>query len=132
MNVSVLQIITYLYENYGDIEPGNHAEDNKRFTAPYKVSTPIKTLWEHIKKAIAFAGVADAPYTVQQVNNNIYDLLRWTGKFKEELKEWRQLPIAQQTWPQYKHTMTRAHSDLRWQSTTTAVYNTANNGEYGE
>ena len=131
MNVSVLQMITYLYENYGDIEPGDLSENNKRFTNPYDASTPIETLWEQIEEAIAFAAAAEAPYTTQQIINNTYDLLHKTGQFKDELKEWRRLPTAQQTWPLFKRMMTRAHRDLRRQVAASTGYHTANNLEYG-
>ena len=130
MNVSVLQMLTYLYENYGDIEPGDLTENNKRFSAPYDASAPIETLWEQIEEAIAFAGAAEAPYTAQQVLNNAYDLLHKTGQFKDELKEWRRLPVPQQTWPLFKRMMTRAHRDLRRQAAAGAGYRTANNLEY--
>ena len=131
MNVSILQMLTYLYENYGDIEPGDLTENNKRFSAPYDASSPIENLWEQIEEAMAFAGAADAPYTSQQILNNAYDLLHKTSHFKDELKEWRRLPVAQQTWPQFKRMMTRAHRDLRRQAAAGAGYRTANNMEYG-
>ena len=127
MNVSVLQMLTYLYENYGDIEPGDLTENNKRFWTQYDVSTPIENLWERIEEAVAFAGAADAPYTAQQILNNAYDLLHKTGQFKDKLKEWRHLQIVQQTWLQFKRMMRRAHLDLRRQAAAGAGYNTANN-----
>ena len=102
MNVSVLQMLRYLYENHRDIKPGDLAENNKRFSTLYNVSTPIKNLWKQIEEAIAFAGAANVPYTAQQVINNAYDLLHNTEQFKDELKEWRHLLIAQQTCPQFK------------------------------
>ena len=92
-------MLTYLYKNYGYIEPGDLSENNKRFATTYNASAPIETLWEQIEEAIAFFRAADAPYTAQQVINNAYDLLHKTGQFKDELKEWRRLPAAQQTWP---------------------------------
>ena len=75
-------MLTYLYKNYRDIEPGDLTENNKHISTPYNVSTPINNLWEQIKEAIALAGAADAPYTAQQVLNNAYDLLHRTGHFK--------------------------------------------------
>ena len=53
-------MMTYLFKNYGNIKPGDLTENHKRLTATYNVSAPIKTLWEQIKEAIAFSGVADA------------------------------------------------------------------------
>ena len=131
MNVSVLQMLTYLYQNYGEIESGDLTENNKRFLTPYDVSTQIKNLWEQIEEAIAFSGAADAPYTAQQVINNAYDLLHKTGQFnKDKLKEWMRLLIAQQTWNQFKQMITCDHCNLCCQAAVGAGYNTANNMEY--
>ena len=95
VNVSALQIMTYLFDNYGDIKPGDLAENNKCLTTPYDISTPIETLWEQIKEATAFSGVADALYTAHQINNTAYNLLHKRGQFKDKIKEWRQLCVAQ-------------------------------------
>ena len=127
VNVSVLQMLTYLFDNYGDIEPGDLTENNRRLTAAYDVSAPIETLWEQIEEAMAYAAAANAPYTAQQINNTAYDLLFKTGQFKDELKEWRRRPAGQQTWPEFKRLMTRAHRDLHRQSAATMGYHTANN-----
>ena len=75
MNVNVLQMLTYLYENYGNMVPGDLTKNYKQLTALYDVSAPIKTLWEKIEDAIVFAGTADAPFTASQGNNTAYDLL---------------------------------------------------------
>ena len=94
------------------------------------MSTPIETLWEQIEEAMAYAAAANAPYTAQQINNTAYDLLFKTGQFKDELKERRRLLGGQQTWPEFKRLMTRAHQDLRRQSAATMGYHTANNVRY--
>ena len=57
-------------KKYGDVEPGDLSENNKRFTTPYDASAPIENLWEQIEEAIAFTGAVDTPYTAQQVINN--------------------------------------------------------------
>ena len=55
-----------------------------------------------------------------------------TGKLKDKLKEWRCLPVMQQTWPQFKRMMTRSQCNLQCQSAATMGYNTANNLEQGK
>ena len=55
MSVNVLQMLTYLFDNYGDIEPGNLTENYKRLTLTYDISAPIETLWEEIEEAITYA-----------------------------------------------------------------------------
>ena len=87
--------MTYLFDNSSDIEPGDHAENNKRLTKLYNISTSIETFWEQIKEAIVFAGAANEPYTAQKINNTAYNLLHKTGQFKDKIKEWRQLHVAQ-------------------------------------
>ena len=102
------KILTYLFDNYGDIEPGNLTENYKRLTLTYNDSAPIETLWDQIEESIAYTTATNTPYTAQQTNNIAYKLLLKTGQFKDKLKEWKRLPVAQQTWPQFKRMMTCA------------------------
>ena len=81
-------MLTYLFDNYGDIEPGDLMENNCWLTAAYDVIAPIETLWEQIEEAMAYAEAANAPYTAQQIKNTAYDFLFKTGQFKDELKKW--------------------------------------------
>ena len=126
LNVTVIQMIYYLFQNYGKITPSDLVANEQRMKAPYDVSTPIEHLWAQIEDAIAFAGAADAPFSPIQVMNTAYDLLYRTGMFKDTCKEWRMLAMNLKTYARLKDMFTEEHRDLRVQTAASQGYQTAN------
>jgi len=126
-NVTTLQLLNHLYENYAKITRNNLCENDQRMNTAYDPNNPIEVLIDQIEDAINFAATGNVPYTPKQIVNVAYNLVFHTRVFNDEYKEWRKLPAVDQTWDQFETTFTQTHQDLQESSTTAASAGYANN-----
>ena len=100
--VTVLQLLTHLYDNYGQITPMDLDDNERRMKQKYDPNQPIDILFKQIELAVEFAITGNAPFTATQIVNTAFLLLLGTGVYEDECKEWKRRPAAQQTWNNFK------------------------------
>jgi hypothetical protein len=82
------------FTQYGNINPNDLANNNKRFNEPWDGSEPFKNVSEWFEDCIEFAWAALSPYSDAQIMNRATLVVYNTGLFYEELKKWDARPAA--------------------------------------
>ena len=105
-NVTALQIITHLYDNYGQFTDKKLEEHLKALDDPYDPDTEqIEVLFTRMENTQQIAAPVD-PISDATMLRKSKITLENTGKFTQAIKDWNLLPSAQQTWPAFKSRMT--------------------------
>ena len=95
--ISVIEMIKYLYGNYGVITPDELEENNKRMREAYDPTMPIENLLEQIEEDVEYADAGNATYNDTQMLARAYLLVRNTGMYNDTCREWRKTAAVQQT-----------------------------------
>ena len=122
---TVLQLLTHLHTNYGQIEQDQLVANEKRMRTPWHTTEPIETLFSQLKNTFEFALAGNAGITELQVVRIGYEIILATGMFKEDLKDWRRKPITEWTMATFKIFFKKANRD-RLSTTSDGGYHTAN------
>ena len=117
-HITIRDILSFLFQNYGNITQYNIEENNKKLKGKWDANTPIKMLFDQIKDAQDFASAAGQPYTNNQLLTMAYNLVYATGLFFEDGKAWSRLPTNQKTMDNFKTTFQQAQRELRDQQRT--------------
>jgi hypothetical protein len=94
--VTINQLLIHLFTQYGDINPNDLADNEKRFIEPWDGAEPFENIIERFDDCIEFAKAALLPYTPTQVMNRATLVVYNTGLFYEDLKKWDAMPGSQQ------------------------------------
>ena len=78
---------------------------------PWNQDDPIETVFYQIKECVEFAEHSGAPFTNTQVLNAAFYIMAQAKIFKKTCKEWKRLPTANKTWPNFKATFFQAYKD---------------------
>jgi hypothetical protein len=84
----------HLFTQYGDINPNDLANNNKRFSELWDGSEPFENVSEQFEDCIEFAWAALSPYSDAQIMNRATLVVYNTRLFYEELKKWDARPAA--------------------------------------
>ena len=109
---TALQLIQYLYTNYGVITQLDLNENETKMKSPYDPAQPIEVLYDQIESAVEYADSAGAPFTDTQIVTTAYLLIFRTGLYKDACKEWNRRALAEKTWHNFKTDFTAAHREL--------------------
>jgi hypothetical protein len=104
-NTSASDLINHLKRNYMKIQPSQIADNDALIKKAWDVNEPFEVLITQIEDAMAFADAAQTPYTAAQI------LSIDTGLFSIPLREWRNKPLPNRTWPNFKTHFTAATID---------------------
>jgi uncharacterized phage-associated protein len=99
--VSVNQLLVHLFTQYGDINPNNLANTDKRFSEPWDGAEPFENISERFENCIEFAQAALSPYSDVQIMNQATIVVYNTRLFYEELKKWDARPAAHQSFDEF-------------------------------
>ena len=106
--VTTLQLLTHLYDHYGQISDMDLDDNEKQMGAKYDPNQPIDTLFKQIEAAVEFATTGNAPFTARQIVNKAFLLIFATGAYEDECKEWKRRALNTQTWNNFKIDFMRA------------------------
>ena len=81
VNLSCLEMITYLKSNYYKISPSALKENSDCMTSAYEVNQPFETVIDQIKTDVNFADFVIVPFIPNQYITTAYDLILLTGYF---------------------------------------------------
>jgi hypothetical protein len=112
-NCTLLQLLTHLLINYAMISPTELTQNYERLNTPYDPNQPIKTLFQQIQDARAFAVAGGQPYGVAMIVNMAYTLVFNTGLSPNAFRAWQSRVIAGKTWAQFKLDFATAHREFR-------------------
>jgi hypothetical protein len=91
------------------IAPTELTHNYERLNTPYDPNQPIKTLFQQIQDARAFAVAGGQPYGAAMIFNVAYTLVFNTGLFPDACRAWKSRAIAGKTWAQLKLDFATAH-----------------------
>ncbi len=126
--VTAKQIMDHLFTTCGQISNEAMEDNDKTFKKQFDIDEPIENLWMRVKHCVQFAEQGQAPYSAEQILRNVKRLFEQKGVFEIDLREFENLPIAQQTYATFKDRMTKAYDKYQErQKLTTAAggYHTA-------
>ena len=84
--LATLDIITHLYDTYGDITAYDLAVNNMQLNKPYDANQPISQLFKQIEEAGEFAAAAGSPFSDCQILDAAYLLVLKTNAYKDDCK----------------------------------------------
>lgn len=131
-NVTLRDMLTLLFRNYGQLTPIDLKENNDRMNTAWDPSTPFELLIDQIEESIQIADAGEQPYTQPQILNTAYSLIFNTGLFFDDCKVWNAKPPIDKNWPHFKTHFMEANRQLRMQQRTAqqAGYHAANAAYY--
>lgn len=127
-NVSISALLTHLSTTYGKVTGEDLDKNEREMEKEWSPDTPIETLWKQIEDARKFAE-PDEEIPVSKTIRVALALLRKTGLFTKDIKDWEKKAADDKTWNNLKIAFTEANQiRLKQPATTTAAagYNTAN------
>lgn len=117
-NVPVRDILAHLFTNYGRLTEKELSDNNTLFCKEWNPDDSFELIITQIDDCAEMAETAGNPYTEMQILNNAYTLVQNTGMYTTDLKEWKRLPIAGRTWPDFKQYMVARQIEQLEHSTT--------------
>jgi hypothetical protein len=112
-NCTSLQLLTHLLTYYAMIAPTELTQNYERLNTPYDPNLPIKTFFQKIQDARAFAVAGGQPYGAAMIVNVAYTLVFNTGLFPDACRAWQSRAISGKTWAQFKIDFAIAHGEFR-------------------
>jgi hypothetical protein len=95
------------------IAPTELTHNYGRLNTRYDPNQPIKTLFQQIQDARAFAVAGVQPYGEAMIVNVAYTLVFNTGLYPDACRAWQSRSIAVKTWAQFKIDFAAAHREFR-------------------
>jgi uncharacterized coiled-coil protein SlyX len=127
-NVTIKEMINYLFEQYGNIDSKALGENEKKMQQPWNPDTPFETVIKQINDAVAFADAGGEPIQAKRILRTAYSIVYDTGLYYETLEKWDDKPAADKTWKNFQTHMNIAKTkmDKRCQADKAAGYHNAN------
>ena len=95
--VSTKQLLKHLDDNYGKVTARDLARNTNQMNQQWTSEQPIQNLWTQIQRARTYGAPYD-PITEQTAMRAAVSNLRNTGLFTDDIKNWENKPLADQTW----------------------------------
>mmetsp|Transcript_23468 Transcript_23468/g.22509 ORF Transcript_23468/g.22509 Transcript_23468/m.22509 type:complete len:116 (-) Transcript_23468:136-483(-) len=94
--VSLMEMIQYLYDNYGVNTPEELEENDKRMREAYDPTKTIENLFEEIGEGVEYAEAGITTNNDKQILLRTYLLVRNTGMYNYACREWSIEDISEQ------------------------------------
>jgi hypothetical protein len=119
-NVTCLELLTHLHNNYGNITEQELEANVLRIRAQWNHPIVIKSLFMQIKDGVAFAAEGLDEPTKPTILRWAYDIVEKTGRYDIACREWHQLnpDASTKNWAKFKTHFKAADRDMRSQDTT--------------
>lgn len=118
-NVSLRELLQHLFTAYGRITAQDLVKNNERFCKEWDPTTPFESVINQIDEAIDYADDGGAPYTPDQIINNVFNIVFKTGMYFDDCKLWNRKATADKTYENMKEHFLQAQQELRAQQQTT-------------
>ena len=128
-NVSIQEILQYLYDRFGEVTPSELEEAEKELSQPFEPFEPFGVFISKIEDAIDIAEAANCPFTTQQIiNKALTSIIKAQALPDAAIREWRSKSTADKTWANFKRHFSKEVKDYQRDQGLTAksTYNVAN------
>ena len=119
MNQSIRNLLTHLFENYGNISQLELEDNDTKMRALWDPNSPFDCLVQQLEDDQDYADDGGQPYTADQLLCIAYTLVFKTGLYFEDCKAWNAKPNDDKTWTTFKMHFHRAQRLLHDQLRTT-------------
>ena len=119
MNQSIHNLLTHLFENYGNITQLELGDNDTKMRSLWDPNSPFDCLVQQLEDGQDYADVSGQPYTTDQLLRIAYTLVFKTGLYFEDCKAWNANPNNEKTWTNFKAHFHRAQCLLCDQLCTT-------------
>ena len=119
MNQSIRNLLTHLFNNYGNITQLELEDNDTKMCALWDPNSPFDCLVQQLEDGQDYADDGGQPYTADQLLHIAYTLIFKTGLYFEDCKAWNAKPNNEKTWTNFKAHFQRAQRLLRDQLRTT-------------
>ena len=120
-NVSVHQILRHLETTYAALDPDALFKNLEELRSPWEPAESMEPLWQRGVNAQRMATAGGEPITDGTLLMIFRDILKNTGVFTLDLRDWDRLPAAQKTLANFQTTFTEANKE-RIKNLTTDEY----------
>ena len=127
MNQSIRNLLTHLFENYGNITQLELEDNDTKMRALWDPNSPFDCLVQQLEDGQDYADDGGQPYTTDQLLCIAYTLVFKTGLYFEDCKAWNAKPNNDKTWTTFKTHFHRAQRLLRDQLRTTKLASLTSN-----
>ena len=119
MNQSIRNLLTHLFNNYGNITQRELEDNDTRMRALWDPNSPFDCLVQQLEDGQDYADDGGQPYTANQLLCIAYTLIFKTGLYFEDCKAWNTKLNNEKTWTNFKAHFQRAQRLLHDQLRTT-------------
>ena len=107
-NISIQDIITYLFDRFGDVTPNELEDAEKVLNEPFNPNEPFGIYACTIEDAVDVAEAAGCPFTTEQIiNKALNNILKAQVLPDISIREWRRKPANEKTWAAFKEHFSR-------------------------
>ena len=110
-NVTVHQLLTHLEDTYVDIDTDALNKNLESLKEPWEPAETLEPLWERGIKAQQLATAGGEPITDAALMREFYAILKASGVFPLDIRDWDKLPAANKTLANFKTHFTAANKD---------------------
>jgi hypothetical protein len=128
-NLTIQEILEYLYTNYGDLDEADLEQTELKFSSPFDPNEPFGIFIDKIEDCIDLAEAAGAPYTNEQIVQKAFNAISKAQCYPEGTRDWRRKNASDKTWVNFKSFFAQEAKDYRKANASTAKstgYQTAN------
>lgn len=126
-NVSTHDILAHLDTTYAALDPDALTANMEALRAPWDPSETMEPLWQRGVLAQQLAEAGGTPITDGDLLLIFRDLLKTSGLFPLDIRDWDRLPAAQKTLANFKTTFTNANKERVANLTTGQHFNATGN-----
>lgn len=110
-NTTVHAILTHLDTTYAIVDQDALKTNLDDLAAPWEPSETMEPLWQRGVLARQIAAVGQVPISDAQLLLTFRDILKSSGLFSLDLRDWDKLPAAQRTLANFQTTFTEANKE---------------------
>ena len=103
MNQSIRNLLTHLFNNYGNITQLELEDNDTKMRALWDPNTPFDCLVQQLEDGQDYADNGGQPYMADQLLRIAYTLIFKTGLYFEHCKAWNAKPNNEKHGPTSKH-----------------------------
>jgi hypothetical protein len=128
LNITPLAMISYLYDNFGEISNEDLVVIKSKLNDPYDPTTPIHQYFKRLEEIKVFASKGNAPIADHDLISSAYVSIKNTNAYEKAIDDWDDSDPDYKTWPQFKTDFIKAyHRYKRKTVTQSQPPNQANN-----
>ena len=110
-NVTVHQIINHLETTYAALDPDALTQNLESLRAPWEPIETMEPLWQRGVLAQQLATAGGVPITDAELLLTYRDLLKQSGLFQLDIRDWDRLPAGQKTLANFRARFTIANTE---------------------